>query len=68
LDALEPATLDALVQEAIDKLRDLRTWNQDFKNQEAQRELLTNASTQWELLADLLTESPQNNEKTQADT
>jgi hypothetical protein len=68
LDALEPATLDALVQTAIDKLRDPLTWNEDFKTQEQQRELLTSASSQWELLADILAESPQNNGKTRADT
>jgi hypothetical protein len=67
LDALEPATLDALVQEAIDNLRDPGTWNEDLETQEEQRALLTNASTQWPLLADLLAESPQNDGKTQAD-
>jgi hypothetical protein len=68
LDALEPTTLATLVQEAINRLRDPQLWNNSLSRQEGQRKLLTSASAQWELLADLLAESPENNGNSQPET
>ncbi len=65
LDALEPATLANLVEKAIILLRNPRIWNQALGNQEVERELLTSASTHWELLAELLAENPENNSEKQ---
>jgi hypothetical protein len=64
LDALEPTTLAQLVQDAINRLRNSQLWTETVTRQEEERKLLTSASSQWGLLADLLAETPKNNGNT----
>ena len=48
LDALDPATLDGLIETAIRDLRDEQKWQEAMNEQEEQRKLLNEASDRWE--------------------
>jgi hypothetical protein len=48
LDALDPATLDALIQGEIEIWRDDRSWRESVARQERQRRRLTAASQRWD--------------------
>jgi hypothetical protein len=54
LDALDPATLDALIQGEIETWRDDRSWRESVARQEGQRALLTSAYEQWGSVARFL--------------
>jgi hypothetical protein len=47
LDALDPATLDALIQAEIETWLDSRSWRESVARQERQRSRLTAASRRW---------------------
>ncbi|MET7335890.1 hypothetical protein [Nonomuraea sp. NPDC005650] len=57
LDALDPATLDALIQAQIDQWRDDSLWAADTTVMEQQRSLLTAVSEQWDDVAAFVGES-----------
>lgn len=54
LDALEPAVIVALIQDAIDGLRDARTWNERVAHEAAERVTLTTAAERWAEVATML--------------
>lgn len=54
LDALDPATLDALVQREIERWLDTRSWRESTAAQERQRELLTGVHERWDEVAALV--------------
>lgn len=47
LDALDPATLDALIQAHIEELKDSERWNRDVRRMETERALITAVSSNW---------------------
>jgi len=51
LDALDPATLDALVEEEIRRWRDEAVWTASTERQEHQRWLLTAVHEQWDAVS-----------------
>lgn len=55
LDALDPATLVALIQSNVEALRDEPLWEQATAEQEEHRENLTAASDRWDDVVDYLT-------------
>lgn len=54
LDALDPATLTALIQNAIDYYKDAEVWDQAVAKEEKAREVLTKASERWAEVAAFL--------------
>jgi hypothetical protein len=58
LDALDPATLDALITATIGEYRDERLWDRDTAAMEADRSLLMQAASRWEEIAEFLREFP----------
>lgn len=52
LDALDPATLDALIQAEIDQWRDDDQWAADTAAMEQERRVLTRVSNQWDDVAE----------------
>jgi hypothetical protein len=58
LDALDPATLDALITVTIDEYRDAERWDADTAVMETERELLTLAANRWDEVAAYLREQP----------
>ncbi len=54
LDALNPTTLAALIQAAIDRNRDLDLWDAAILAEEDERRVLTAASRRWDEVAELL--------------
>jgi len=56
LDALDPATLDALITATIDDYRDPDQWETDTDAMEADRDLLTLAANRWNEIAAYLRE------------
>lgn len=62
LDALDPATLDALITATIGEYRDERLWERDTAAMEADRSLLIRAAARWDEIADFLREFPGDDE------
>jgi hypothetical protein len=58
LDALDPATLDALITATIDDYRDHGQWGEDTDAMQADRDLLTEAASRWHEIASYLHEHP----------
>lgn len=58
LDALDPATLDALISATIEEYRDAWQWDRDTAAMEMDRELLMAAASRWEEIAHYLREFP----------
>jgi hypothetical protein len=58
LDALDPATLDALITATIDDYRDPEQWEADTSAMEADRDLLTEAARRWHEIAAYLGDNP----------
>lgn len=58
LDALDPATLDALITTTIGEYRDNGLWERDTAAMESDRALLMQAATRWHEIADYLRENP----------
>jgi hypothetical protein len=58
LDALDPATLDALITATIDDYRDPHQWETDTDAMEADRDLLNQAANRWHEIAAYLDENP----------
>jgi hypothetical protein len=54
LDALDPATLDALIQAEIDRWRDEDTWQESLDRQEHQRGLLVAVHERWDDVTELV--------------
>jgi hypothetical protein len=48
LDALDPATLDALIQAEIESWRDDRSWRESMARQERQRSRLVTVYRRWD--------------------
>lgn len=53
LDALDPATLDRLIDDEIGRWRDDTQWHADTAVMESQRRLLSNVSARWSQVRDL---------------
>jgi hypothetical protein len=58
LDALDPATLDALITATIDDYRDSERWQTDTDAMEADRDLLNQAANRWDEIAAYLDDNP----------
>ena len=58
LDALDPATLDALITATIDDYRDPDQWDADTDAMDADRGLLTEAASRWHEIATYLHDNP----------
>jgi hypothetical protein len=56
LDALDPATLDALIEENVLAYRDEDAWQAATERMERERSLLSAASNRWDEVADFLDE------------
>lgn len=54
LDALDPATLVALIQNAVDDLKDPGLWDEAVEREESEREVLTACSERWSEVAGFL--------------
>lgn len=55
LDALDPATLAALVRDAVDELREVDAWETAVEQEEEARRLLKETSDRWVEVVDYLT-------------
>jgi hypothetical protein len=58
LDALDPTTLDALISATIEEYRDMWQWDRDTAAMEADRELLMQAASRWDEIAQFLRDYP----------
>lgn len=58
LDALDPATLDALIEDAIDEVKDHDRFEARTEEQEEAREILTAVSDRWSEVREFLAASP----------
>lgn len=58
LDALDPATLDALIDATIREYRDDTLWDRDTAAMETDRDLLTSVARRWNEVADYIIETP----------
>jgi hypothetical protein len=58
LDALDPATLDALITATIDYYRDPDQWETDTDAMEVDRDLLNQAANRWDEIAAYLDDNP----------
>ena len=58
LDALDPATLDALITATIDDYRDPDQWDADTSAMDADRDLLNLAANRWDEIASYLHDNP----------
>lgn len=56
LDALEPTVIDALIQEALDGLKDQKKWAADMAGEEERKAALEAVSENWEDVQDFLRE------------
>ena len=54
LDALDPTTLLAIIQEAVDEFKDQALYDERKMREDAERQLLKNASDRWEDIEPLL--------------
>jgi len=54
LDALDPATISALIEDAVTQFRDDGLWGEATKRESRQRELLEQASTEWDDIVSML--------------
>ncbi|MFD0855926.1 hypothetical protein ACFQ07_27050 [Actinomadura adrarensis] len=54
LDALDPATIDALIDTEIQRWRDDAQWDADTASMESEREVLTAVSQQWSAVRDFV--------------
>lgn len=54
LDALEPTVIDALIEQAIDSVRDADIWMEDTEREDLEREALTLAASRWDEVQEYL--------------
>lgn len=52
LDALAPTVIDALIQDAIDNVRDEDAWEYDSEQDQAKRDTIQKAADNWEAVAE----------------
>lgn len=57
LDALDPTVIDALVQSAIDDIRDKKAWNLSIKEEAGRKKQLTALANNWDEIATYIDDS-----------